>query len=217
MSRQQKRSTERKIVKSITKKPNPPKTKLAVSSAIGLITGATSIAFADLSDRQKNGLLMYERSLAQNGMCIPFTENESFWCSQNDSTRTYRVEHEIRNLRGKVEIIYRCQCQDFITQGGHDCKHIFAEKLRRGEVTITDVPTKRKRGHQKARRGPTRKRKDYRGRSIRTSQKEARVELASRMPSLITSMGRAFQMHSSGIIIRVHSQVIAPRKTRKSR
>ena len=64
-----------------------------------------------------------------NKIVTLLTEEIALWRSATTSTNLYRVERQVRNKRGVLVLAYHCQCADFIIEGRHDCKHIFAEKL----------------------------------------------------------------------------------------
>jgi hypothetical protein len=74
-----------------------------------------------------------------------------------------------------------------------DCRHIFAERLRRGLVVVTDVPSAKVRAQKTARRAPARKRKAHDGRAIRTAQRAARRKMDKRLPGLLASLMRQFR------------------------
>lgn len=160
--------------------------------------------FGGLNDRQKRGAELWRRAQTSNGLAVPFSEDLTLWFSATDATRVYQVTNAQRNRRGVLACEYRCQCTDFKKHGTSDCKHIFAERLRRREVVL--IGGKKRESSQKATRRPARQRKDHQGRSLRTAQREARVDLGQRTPELVISLGNAYQRHSSGILIPIRSQ-----------
>ena len=159
--------------------------------------------YSTLSDRQQSGVVLWQRAQAQNGKVILQTDEVTLWFSQNDSTRCYHVERMLNNYRGTMMTTYSCECPDFGKYGDKlDCKHVFAEKLRRGEVVVTGAPSRRKaRPMNKASRRPPRKRKDHKGRSIRTAQRIANRNMPIRAPQLVLSIKRDFELNSHGIYI----------------
>ena len=172
------------------------------------------IRFADLSDRQERGYALWQRAQSQNGMALLVNDETTLWFSQNDNTRAYPVERSTRNDRGTTDVAYRCACEDFKKQGRIDCKHIFAEKLRRGEIPVPSVPrTKKNETPKKATRRPPRKRKDKKGRSIRTSQRIANRKMPGRTPELIHSIKRDYDLNSHGIVIPIRKQLYRGGKT----
>lgn len=158
--------------------------------------------FESLNERQKRGVELFARAQIQNGMALPVNDETTLWFSQSDPTRVYHVERQIRNRRGTLQLEYRCECEDFKKQGALDCKHIFAEKLRRGEHHVRNF--RQRKGHDartKASRRPARKRQAYDGRAIRSAHRSAKRILPERIPELTLSLKLAFDSQCDGIII----------------
>ena len=102
--------------------------------------GPMRLHAAELDGRQKRGLELCRAAEKANGLALLINDTTTLWHSLTDSTRSYLVVRDERNRRGKRQVEYRCQCGDFAKQGRVDCKHIFAEKVRRGEVTVAGTP-----------------------------------------------------------------------------
>lgn len=185
-----------------------------VMSKRNVETQTLALQYDELSDRQQRGHALWHRAQSQNGMMLLVNDETTLWFSQTDNTRAYPVERTIRNDRGSIETTYRCACDDFKKQGRVDCKHIFAEKMRRGEVSVLEAPRSEKKAPQKkASRRPSRKRKDHKGRSIRTSQRIANREMPRRTPELILSLKRDYDLNSHGIVVPIRSQPYRGGKT----
>ena len=204
MSRQQKRATQRVIGKQVAqKKPAAAKKTFGSNVVAG---GPIVVRYEDLSERQERGVALWQRAQNQNGMMLLVNANVTLWFSQNDNTRAYQVERSLRNQRGKMVIGYSCKCDDFLKHGRIDCKHIFAERLRRGEVVVAAAPAKKASNQKKATRRPARKRFAHDGRTIRSSQRSARRKMPERIPDLAVSLKRAFDLNPRGLIIRMNPQ-----------
>lgn len=179
MSRQQKRYAERKTVKS------PKKTSEATPQ---LIVGATPEYDAkDLSERQLEGFRLFEalnRGKARITVIDP--ETTIYWSSNKNDT-AYTVTVRARNDRGVMVNEYRCSCPDARAHARRDCLHRFCEKLRRGQV-IVQGPIPKSDGKRIAGRRPARKRRAADGRSIKSAQRDARVEMPTEVPRLILSL-----------------------------
>jgi len=122
-----------------------------------------------------------------NATVILQNDSTSIWRSKQGN-RAWEVERQTRNRRGKPTIEYRCRCSDFQKNGRNDCQHIFAERLRRGEVVVAGtVPAKRLKWADASRR-PTRERFAADGRSIRSIQRAARASIPERVPELLTDL-----------------------------
>lgn len=159
--------------------------------------------FDSLSERQQRGAELWRLAQAQNGLALIISDDATLWFSQNDATRAYRVERESRNRRGVLQVEYRCQCQDFIKQGAVDCKHIFAEKLRRREIQVTQ-PTPDP--ICKATRRELRKSLAFDGRTARSALRSAKRKLPERIPELMLSLKRAFDVLSRAAVIPIHAR-----------
>jgi hypothetical protein len=73
---------------------------------------------------------------------------------------------------------------------------MFAERLRRKEITVVGKIPRHRIQHAVARRRPARKRHTASGQSIRTAQRTARVEMPTRVSDLILSLKEAYdQQH----------------------
>lgn len=204
MSRQQKRHTERVVAKeAASKKPKPAEKK---SFGADIIVGQPiQMQAAELSDRQARGYDIYKEWLRDGKRAIPFDETQTLWLGSG--TNAYRVECDERNIRGTMRVEYRCQCQDFAKHGAVECKHIFADRLRRKEVIVIGNVGNAREKVIKAQRRPARKRKTHDGRAIKTAQRDARVDMPERLPDLIVSLHAGFKRHSSGIVIPIRPQL----------
>ncbi|HTU80769.1 MAG TPA: transposase [Candidatus Acidoferrales bacterium] len=195
MSRQQKRAAERSVAKSLARRsvasaPSDPKSPLRK---------VLTSAFEDLNDRQRKGFELWELAQRLNGKAVPIAESTTYWASSTTGNTVYTVTFDQRNHRGKMVLKYRCTCPDFVKQGATDCKHIFAEKLRKGEVMV-DVsrgkkPRQKSQGrHPGAKRRKARKRVctsgPHKGKTVRTAQRHARIAMPIEIPQLIHSLKR---------------------------
>lgn len=175
-------------MKTSSKKSSKARPTKAISSVA--VDGRMELQFDDLSDRQSKGLKLWQDSQASNGMAIIITDEDTLWSSQTDPTRAYRVVRHERNHRGTMMIEYRCPCGDFLKNGAVDCKHIFAEKLRRKEVVVIGNTRKVKKVVKQAERRPARKRLAHDGKTVRTSQRRARQKMPDRIPELVLSLAK---------------------------
>lgn len=197
-TRQQKRHARRAAEKKTTRKqPEPADKKPFATDAF--VGQPVQMNAADLSDRQTKGYLIFREWEKDGKRAVVFDDTQTLW--MGSGTNAYRVEREARNRRGTMRVEYRCQCQDFLKNGAIECKHIFADRLRRGEVVVLGKPTKTRESVVKAQRRPARERFDYKGRALRTAQRDARVAMPERIPDLIVSLHAGFKRHSSGIVI----------------
>lgn len=205
MNRQQKRRDERVVTKEATrKKPTPAaKNQLAGDAVIG---GTSAIRYKDLNDRQRRGYEMWRRSQSQNGMCVLLSDTHVWWFSQSDPNRGYHVIRQERNRRGTMVLEYRCDCGDFLKRGEIDCKHIFADKIRRGEVAVEGAARTKPVPQKKATRRPPRKRLAYDGRTVRSAHRTAKRALPVRIPELTFSLVEAFDRDARGIVIPIRPQ-----------
>jgi hypothetical protein len=203
MSRQQKRAKVRAISKTLRRKL--PKSAvvsqimLPVSSMI--VSGTVAMTFEALSDRQRKGYELWQAAMRENARAIVLTDAQTMWRSGKAKNVYYRVVCMKRNHRGTMRLEFECDCPDMLKNGNLNCKHIVADQLRRGAIVVT-TPVKRKAAPQKlAERRPARKRKNSKGRAIRTSQRDARVNMPSRIPELAVSLAKAYHMFSTGIVV----------------
>ncbi|MHB1549615.1 MAG: transposase [Vulcanimicrobiaceae bacterium] len=149
------------------------------------VGGPIVMRSADLSERQ-------QRAQAQNGMVLVMSDAATLWFSQNYSTRAYRVQRDTRSRRGILKAEYRCQCPDFAKQGVIDCKHIFAERLRRGEIVVEGPPPKKRGPEKKATRRPDRERLAHDGTTVRNAHGRARRKMPDRIPERTLSLKRCY-------------------------
>lgn len=201
MSRQQRRAQQRKAVKSIKKTASVPTTATAMH-------GVQSFSFDDLNERQQKGCELWRRSQQQNGLVL-FGNDDTLtvWFSQNDPNRAYHINRDLRNRRGTLVVSYSCDCPDSIKYGRIDCKHVFAEKLRRGEVVVSSPPRKKSgTAVKKATRRPARKRFAHDGRTLKTARKTASRKMPTRIPELALSLAQGFERLASGIVIPIRPQ-----------
>jgi hypothetical protein len=150
------------------------------------------IAASDLSDRDVAGLKLWERLQEHSHLAILINQETTGWFSSRDATRIYQVQRAARNTRNKVVTEYRCTCPDFVKHGANGCKHIFAEQLRRGEVSILGQVSPQRRAVVKAQRQPARKRQSADGRPIRSAQRAARVAMPNRILELTRSLKQKY-------------------------
>jgi len=201
MSRQQRRAAERSIAKSITSKPNPEPETIPGEHGAPVV-----MQYADLNERQRRGYAMWMRAKIHDGMMFFGPSEESaIWISASDSIG-YQVSRALRNLRGTMALVYRCQCPDFKKHGVIDCKHIFAERLRREEVIVIGAPIKEPR-QKSAQRRPARKRVGHDGRPYTSVKRSANVKKPKRIPELLVSLKLAYDQNSNGIIIPMRKQL----------
>ncbi len=195
MSRQQQRASERSAAKAITRK-----LYLAADGDFEALASPFIMQYSDLNDRQRRGFAMWKRSLDKPGRWFFGAIKDSvIWLSASDA-RAYEVTYALRNLRGTMAWKFRCQCWDFKKRGEIDCKHIFAERLRRKEVVVEGAPSKRE-ASKRAKRRPTRKRHGHDGRTIKSVQRSARVKGPVRIPILLASLKAAYDRNCSEIVI----------------
>ena len=182
-----------------------PKNDASVEPA-NIVGGPTKLNIDDLSERQQRGLDLWQASQAKSTITALISDEETLWFSQSDPTRTYRVVRDMRNRRGAMVPEYRCACEDFKKNGTIDCKHIVAEKFRRGDIVLTGNAPKVRKGEKQAERRPARERFAHDGRTIRASQRTARQKMPARIPELTVSIKRAFDALSRGIVVPLKPQ-----------
>jgi Transposase DDE domain len=95
----------------------------------------------------------------------------------------------------------------FVKQGAIDCKHIFAERLYRGEVAVVGELSVQNRPPRKASRRPARKRIAQDGRTVKTTQRHARRKLPSRSIDLLVGLGETFLLTSTDVVIPIRPQI----------
>ncbi|HEX3467447.1 MAG TPA: hypothetical protein VHT05_05145 [Candidatus Elarobacter sp.] len=154
----------------------------------------THIAAEDLDDRQIRGVSRAKAADRSNGMVVLLNESTSLWMSKRGN-RAWRVEREQRNRHGKLRVEYTCKCGDHDKNPRLDCEHIFAEKLRRGEVIVDGQVEPKRAESAKAGRLPARKRIAPIGRTMRTVQRDARVAMGDRIPELLRDLARAMEVY----------------------
>jgi hypothetical protein len=184
-----------------------PKKDASVEPA-NIVGGTTQLNVDDLSERQQRGLALWQASQMSNGLSVLLSDEETVWFSQTDPTRSYRVGRDMRNRRGAMVAEYRCACEDFIKNGTPiDCKHIVAEKLRRGVLSVAGAIQKPRKVEKLAERRPARTRLAFDGKSIRTSQRRARRKMPDRVPELVLSLGRAYNANQEDVLIPIRPQI----------
>ena len=146
----------------------------------------------DLDDRQIRGGLLAKEADRSNGNVIAINDSTSLWMSKRGN-RAWTVTRELRNRRGKTSVEYACTCGDYQKNGRIDCTHIFAERIRRGEVVIVGKIARRRAQSATADRRPPRQRIAPVGRPMRSIQRDARVALADRIPELLRDLVRAME------------------------
>lgn len=204
MSRQQKRDQQRKAAKDCTRKFNPPKDQTQDGT---LHDGVVHMSVEDLNKFQQRGLIMWKQSQSHNGMCVPFNDEFTWWTSSKDSDHAIRVSRAERNIRGRLQLKFTCKCRDFENNAERDCKHIFAEKLRLELVVVIGDLDEERAAQVQAKRGPTRKRKDHKGRPIRGAQRRARREMPTRIPQLAFSLKKQIDLDPRRIVIPTLPQI----------
>ena len=155
------------------------------------------IAAEDLDYRQIRGLLLKKAADRSNARVILQNENTSIWRSARGNN-AWDVERQTRNRRGTLVIEYRCSCGDYKKNGRIDCAHIFAERLRRGEVIVDGEVPRNRMAWAKATRRPPRKRWGADGRPMRSIQRDSRVAIPDRIPELIRNLIRSMKRVDGG-------------------
>jgi hypothetical protein len=153
---------------------------------------AITIRAEDLDDRQIRGLARAKSADKSNGNIIIQNDSTSIWMSGR-SNRAWKVERDERNHRGTMKILYTCSCGDWDKNGLIDCHHVFAERVRRGEVVIVGTVSKYRVKRATAVRRPPRERATVDGRPWRSVQRSARVQLPDRIPELLRDLARAME------------------------
>jgi hypothetical protein len=152
----------------------------------------------DLDDRQIRGMRLKAAADRSNGMVILRNDSTSIWRSKRGN-RAWDVERQLRNRRGDVVIEYRCPCGDFLKNGRIDCQHIFAERLRRGEVIVIGNVARKRMEWAEASRRPARKRYAANGKPMRSIQRDARVAIPDRVPQLLRDLVRSMKQGFDGV------------------
>jgi len=152
-------------------------------------SNAKHVEADDLDDRQLRAVARVTAADKSNGQAVLLNESTTLWMSKRGN-RAWQVTREEGNHRGKLRLEYACTCGDFAKNGRIDCEHIFAERLRRGEVIIDGQIDGKRANDAKAGRRPARKRIAPTGQPMRSVQREARVNLPDRLPELIRDLKR---------------------------
>ena len=148
-----------------------------------------SIPVDELDDRQLRGLARAKEADRQNNLVFPVNDSTTLWTSKRDN-RAWKVEREQKNRRGFAQIEYVCSCGDHQKNARLDCQHIFAERIRRGEIIIIGEPTKKRAETASAARREPRERISASGKSMRKVQREARMTIGDRIPELLRDLAR---------------------------
>ena len=151
-----------------------------------------NINAVDLDDRQIRGVQLAQAADCANGNVITPNDSTSIWMSKRGN-RAWTVTREVRNRRGKTDVEYACSCGDYQKNGRVDCLHIFAERIRRGEIVIVGKIARRRAESANAGRQPARQRLTPVGRPMRSIQRDARVALADRIQELLRDLARAME------------------------
>ena len=200
--RQRGRAAGRAAVKAVRAAANDVRRKSKPTKPKKPANGVVELRWSELSERQQRSYALWMRAQSQNGMAVEFAPDSTLWFSATDNTRAYMVVRVQRNRRGEWIIEYRCNCEDFKKHGRVDCKHIFAERLRRGEVVVADAGLRKPTTPSAvAKRRPARERKAHDGTTIRSAHRRARKAMPERIPLLLTSLKSAFDRDSRGIVI----------------
>jgi hypothetical protein len=146
----------------------------------------------DLDDRQIRGLQRFKAAERSNGNAILLNDSTTLWMSSRGN-RAWKVKREQKNHRGKLTVSYECTCGDWDKNGRVDCQHVFAERLRRGEVVVVGTVEPRRVKRAVTARRPARKRIAATGLSMHTVQRHARVQLSTRIPELMRDLARAME------------------------
>ena len=147
------------------------------------------MAAEDLDDRQLRGVMRSKEADKSNGLVFEVNASTTLWMSKRDN-RAWRVEREQKNRRGVAQIEYVCSCGDHQKNARLDCQHIFAERIRRGEVIIDGEPTKKRAETAVAARREPRQRISATGKTMRAVQREARMTIGDRIPELLRDLAR---------------------------
>lgn len=101
----------------------------------------------------------------------------------------------MRNRRGTHGKQYRCSC-DFRKVGTVDCKHFYAEKRRRGDISAravqVELQSEPSESSKSSDRRPRRKRLAVDGRTVETTQRIASGLMEKRVPELLGSLMSAY-------------------------
>ncbi len=198
MSRQQKRAGQRAEKKAV----RPKKTAARAGIVEGCPTGGPlTTPYDDLNDRQRRGYELWVESHHASGTAAELSPSRTYWSGKKGGS--YAVTRDEENRRGTWVIAYGCGCKDHEKNGGRlDCKHIFADKLRRGEVVVVDAPAKKQRKAKLvAQRRPARQRFAHDGTTIRTAQRRARMAMPARIPDLLESLKGAYDKNARGVLV----------------
>jgi hypothetical protein len=204
MSRPDRRRIERAAVKT-AKRRKVDEVRIVTAGTVN----PNEISAETLSERQIDGYDLWKFSQTDKGkdILLFLPTGSPVWRSRRKgSTNAYVVTCDLINNRDAMVLEYRCQCNDHGKHGVVDCKHIFAERLRRGEVIVIGDPPRKERPPRKASRRAARDRYGADGRPIRQIQRAARKDMPWRVPELIYSLGRAYERTSKGVIIPIRQQ-----------
>jgi hypothetical protein len=146
----------------------------------------------DLDDRKIRGIQRFKAAERSNGNAILLNDTTTIWMSSRGN-RAWKVTREQKNHRGKLTVSYECTCGDWDKNGRIDCQHVFAERLRRGEVVVVGTVEPRRVRRAVTARRPARKRVAATGLSMHTVQRHARVQLSTRIPELLRDLARAME------------------------
>ena len=210
MPRQQKRAIARSAAKAKTRKVR----KVLKPDPADTLGAPLTFKAEDLDDRRTRGLLLFEAMGRGTADRTQITDDESYYWSSREKDRCYRTKRELRNVRNKMQPVYRCTCPDFKKDGRNGCEHIFAERLERKEVIVVGNVSAARARTAKAVRRPARKRKTASGESIKTTQRKARVKMPSETPRLITSLRHQFDRQERASRMERHGVLFVPKRKR---
>ena len=147
------------------------------------------IPVEELDDRQLRGVARAKEADSRNNLVFEVNATTTFWTSKREN-RAWKVEREEKNRRGILQIEYVCSCGDYQKNARLDCQHIFAERIRRGEVIIVGEPSKKRSETAVAARREPRQRISATGKTMRKVQREARMTFGDRIPELLRDLAR---------------------------
>jgi hypothetical protein len=195
MPRQQKRATARAKTKAVR---TPLATPRRGAGAIGCDpANPAHLKMENLDDRQRRGFIFREMLAKDASLRKIVAPDEEFMYKSLDNEGReevwYRLTRTVRNDRGTLGISYQCFCPDQKKAGRRDCAHRFCQKLIDGGVVVSGSLTQTERNQAVAERRPARKRTAHNEKSVRSTQRDARVKMPTEIPRLILSLKTAWE------------------------
>lgn len=158
---------------------------------------AVAYDLANMDDRKYRGYVLYQKILEGGKFAnvrreVKDTSGEDWaaYSLTNENGKAYIVKRSTNNQRGTMTTTYDCGCDDYKKNMRSGCKHTFCEQLYRKEATTYGEPPAREPRRSAQRREP-RNRRGANGKSVRTNQRLARIDMPSRVPQMIDEMRRA--------------------------